>query len=153
DARSGRADHDPGRRRSAGRGEVERDPEARDPDEPGRTVPRARAGRVAALLVDRDVHPDPEPGVIAAARDQPVRRPRLSGSPRPDLHRRRPGGGRDDQIALAQNLHFVASIAFASRQNGHSLVGSATSRMNNLEIQNTTRATTMNVIRLLMNAP
>ena len=60
-------------------------------------------------------------------------------------------------MALAQALHFVASTAFGSLQNGHvfDVAGSAaaSSLMNILEIHQTRNAMTTNAINALMNRP
>jgi hypothetical protein len=58
------------------------------------------------------------------------------------------------QIALVQALHFEASTAFASLQNGHVLTSAgAGSLMNIREIHQTTKAITMKAMIALMNAP
>ena len=58
------------------------------------------------------------------------------------------------QIALVQALHFEASTAFASLQNGQVLTSAGgASLMNIREIHQTTKAITMNAMIALMNAP
>src|SRR5512132_496161 len=57
-------------------------------------------------------------------------------------------------MALVQALHFEASTAFASLQNGHVLTSAGGgSLMNIREIHHTTSATMMNAITALMNRP
>ncbi len=85
--------------RALRRGEVGRAPRAPDADQRRVAVHAPRPRRLAALLVDRDVHPARGAGPGRAARDGPVRRPRLIRRPRPTRAgaastRRRAGPGR-----------------------------------------------------------
>jgi hypothetical protein len=61
------------------------------------------------------------------------------------------------QISEAQNLHFEASGAFASLQNGQAFVGAGgaagNSLMNIVPTQKTTSATTMKTMTALMRLP
>ena len=74
----GRSDHDLDRHRRRARGEVGRDPEARDPDQHGLPVHEAGLRRLARVLGPRDVRPARVDGRDRQARVGRLRRPRLN---------------------------------------------------------------------------
>ena len=128
--------------------------------------PHARrgAGRLAgrgdarlARRLHRRVRVGRAHGLHRGGDDAPACRPRpapRAARSRRRSRRRRLERPRHGQIAEVQALHFEASTAFASLQNGHVLTGSAgSSLINDRLMRKTTAAMTMNAITTLMNAP